>query len=502
MADQPDTRRGWTLAVIFTVMFLVSLDLSIVNVALPDIGEDLKFTGSGLSWVVNAYLLTFAGLMLLGGRLADLVPRRTLLLASLGLFAFAGACGGLAQAGWQLLAARAVQGIAAAVLAPMSLALVTAEFPEGTARSKAMAVWGGAGAAGGAAGVVISGVLTEYAGWRAVMWINVLFAAMAALTVARGAGNRAPARRGRPDVLGGLLGTAAATGLVIAVISSEQDGWNSAAVYGWVGAGLLASALFVAVERRTADPLVPLSFLRRRALLGAMTFGLLLASGQFASFYFVSLFLQRVLGYSSTVTGLAFLPFCVGVVAGLRFAVAAMPKYGPRPILLIGGLLGAAGLFWFGCAGPTTTFLTGVLGPSLVASIGIGAATVAMGVAATSDVPPALSGLASGILNSARQLGGSLGLAVLATIAADTTGAATTPSALSDGYTTALRLGGALLIVGAVAGTAIVPGATRRSSPTGTPRNADDVTVASREATTTTGEGTTVRDRAAAPDSV
>ncbi|MBF6239476.1 MFS transporter [Nocardia otitidiscaviarum] len=469
VTDRPDGRVGWTLAVVFTVMFLVSLDLSIVNVALPDIDADLHFSGSGLSWVINAYLLTFAGLMLLGGRLADLVSRRTLLLSSLAVFALASAWGGLAQHAWELLTARAVQGVAAAVLAPMSLALVTSEFAEGPARSKAMAVWGGAGAAGGAAGVVLSGLLTEYVGWRAVMWVNVLFAVLAAAAVLRAVAHRDVARRAGLDLPGAALVTAGVTALVVAVISTEEHGWTSARTLGWAAAGALTLAAFALVEARTADPLVPLGFLRRRSLVGATVFGFMLASAQFASFYFVSLLMQRVLGYSPVATGLAFVPFCLGVGIGLRVAMFTAPKYGPRPVLLIGGLLGAAGLLWFGFATPTSHFLVAVLGPSMVASIGVGAATVAMGVAAVSGVPAEQSGLASGILNSARQLGGSLGLAVLATTAATVIGDSGAPDVLADGYTTALRLAAALLAIGAVAAALILRAPARQPAPAAEP---------------------------------
>ncbi len=459
------------MIVIFLIMFLVSLDLSIVNVALPDIDADLRFSDSGLSWVVNAYLLTYAGLMLLGGRLADFTSRRVLLLAGLGVFAAFSAWGALAHSGWELLAARAIQGVAAAVLTPMSLALVTSEFAEGPERSKAMAVWGGAGAAGGAAGVVLSGVLTEQFGWRSVMWVNVLFAVGSVVAVLRGVTDRGPGRRGRLDLPGAVLVTGGVTALVLAVISTEQHSWGSARVLGWFAAGAALLAGFVVVEARTSDPLVPLRFLRRRSLIGATVFGFMLASGQFAAFFFVSLLMQRVLAYSPTVTGLAFLPFCAGVVIGLRIAMKFVERVGARVLLLVGGLLGAAGMLWFGFADTTTTFAGGLLGSQLVASIGIGASIVAMGTAATTGVSPEESGLASGILNSTRQLGGSLGLAILVTVAADVTGPATDRQALADGYGTALLVAAALLAVGAIAAAVILPraahtpAATRPRSP-------------------------------------
>lgn len=428
----------------------------LTNVALPDIDADLDFSDSGLSWVVNAYLLTYAGLMLLGGRLCDFTSRRLLLLAGLGVFALSSAWGALAHSGWELLAARAIQGVAAAVLTPLSLALVTAEFPEGPERSRAMAVWGGAGAAGGAAGVVLSGVLTEQFGWRSVMWVNVLFAVGAAVAVLRGVTDHGLGRRGRLDLPGAVLVTAGMTALVLAVISAEEHSWGSARVLGWFATGAVLLAGFAAVAARTPEPLVPLRFLRRRSLIGATVFGFMLASGQFAAFFFVSLLMQRVLKYSPTVTGVAFLPFCVGVVIGLRIAMATIERVGVRLLLLVGGLVGAAGMLWFGFLDTTSTF-AGLLGAQLVASIGIGASLVAMGTAATAGVTADESGLASGMLNSTRQLGGSLGLAILVTIAASVTGSATDRQALSDGYSVALLLAGALLAAGALAAAVILP---------------------------------------------
>ncbi|WP_245721652.1 MFS transporter [Nocardia crassostreae] len=456
MNDRFHPHRKATLAVVFLVMFVVSLDLSIVNVALPEIDAALHFGSAGLSWVINAFMLPFAGLMLLGGRLADLVGRRTLLLAGLTVFALSSAAGGAAREGWELLAGRAGQGVAA-VLAPMSLALATAEFPEGPSRAKAMAVWGGAGAAGGAVGVVLSGLLTDHLGWRWVMGVNLVFVAAAVVAVLRGVDGAGPARPARIDMAGAALVTFGVSALVLGVIATDTHPWGSAAVLSWFAAGAVALALFVVVEARVPEPLVPLDMLRRRSLIGATVFGFLLVSGQLASFYFVAQFLQRVLGYSPTGTGLAFLPFCVGVVAGLRIAMALTPRFGTRPVLLAGGLAGAAGLLWFGQSDPATTFLNGILGPSIVASVGIGAAMVAMGMAAVAGVAPEQSGLASGILNSARQLGGSLGLAVLVTVATKEIGAATDAAALARGYGVALSWGAVLLAVGAVLAAVILP---------------------------------------------
>lgn len=457
MAEPDRTHRRATLTVVFLVMFLVSLDLSIVNVALPEIDATFDFGPSGLSWVLNAFMLPFAGLMLLGGRVADLVGRRTLLFTALAVFAVSSAWGGAARHGWELLAGRAGQGVAAAVLAPMSLALVTAEFEEGPDRAKAMAIWGGAGAAGGAVGVVLSGLLTDHLGWRWVMWVNLVFVAAALVAVRRGVTNTVVARHGRLDTVGAMLVTFGVSALVLGVIATDTHAWGSAPVVGWFAAGALALGLFGWAETRVADPLVPLTLLGRRPLIGATVFGFLLTSAQIASFYFVSQFLQRVLDYSPTRTGLAFLPFCVGVVVGLRIAMAVTPRVGPRPVLLGGGLLGAAGLLWFGQLDTSTTFLSGLLAPSLVTSVGVGAAMVAMGMAAVTGIDPAQSGLASGILNSARQLGGCLGLAVLVTVATHTIGDDTGPAALAHGYGTALSWGAVLLAAGAVVAALILP---------------------------------------------
>lgn len=467
MSAPTATHRGAISAVVFLTMFLVSLDLSIVNVALPAMDAALDLGPAGLAWVINAFLLPYAGLLLLGGRLADLVGRRTLLLGSLGVFAAASLFGGAAQEGWQLIAGRGVQGAAAAVLTPMSLALVTSEFQEGPARNKAMAIWGGAGAAGGALGVVLSGLLTDNLNWRWVMWVNVLFVVAAMIAVLRGVDNRVPAGHRRLDIVGGVLVTAGVTALVMGVIGTDEHGWGAPRVLVWFGAGVLALVAFVIVEARVDDPLVPLGFLRRRSLIGASVFGFLLTSAQIASFFFVSQIMQRVLGYSPTETGLAFLPFCVGIMVGLRAAQVVARDHGPRPVLLGGGLIGAAGLLWFGFTGPSSGFVTGILGPSLVCSIGVGAAMVAMGLAAASGVPAEQAGLASGILSSARQLGGALGLAVLVTVASAATGDAVTPDALSEGFGTALRIAAALLAVGAVVATLIVPAGHRRIVPVG-----------------------------------
>lgn len=443
-------RTGWVLVLIVTVQFMASLDLSVVNVALPAIRDDLGFGADQLSWVVNAYTLVYGGCMLLGGRLGDLFGRRPVLLAGLALFAAASLAGGLAQDPVQLIASRAAQGLGGAVLSPLTLALVTATFAEGQARSRALGAWAASTVLGGAIGVVAGGLLTDYAGWRWVLFINVPIAVFAIVVTIIHLRLSKKEHGATLDALGAVLVTVGGTALILGVVRTESLGWGSAATVLTLAAGLILLAGFVVVEHRARAPLMRLSLFARRPFLVANIFGFLLTAGQLAGFYFVSLHMQRVLGYSPVAAGLGFLPFCLGAVLGMAFATRTVHSLGPRAILLGGGLLGAAGIAWFGLAEPGGSFWTELLGPSLVASVGIGAGFVAMGSAATTGIAADTAGMASGMLNSSRQLGGSIGLAVLSTIAVTATGTGSDPTALSHGYSAALLIGGALIAIGAL----------------------------------------------------
>ncbi|TDC55954.1 MFS transporter [Actinomadura sp. KC345] len=448
----PARGAGWILACVVTVQFLVSLDLSLVNVALPAVQDDLRLSASTLNWVVVAYVIVNGGFLLAGGRTGDLLGRRRVLAAGLALFALASVTGGLASSGWLLVAARALQGLGAAAASPVALALVTAHFPEGAARARALGLWAASTVAGGAVGVVASGILTETFGWRAVMLVNVPIATFGLLTAARLPGGRE--RRGvRPDVLGPLLATAGMSLLVLGVSVAGSEGWTAPLTLGPLAAGAGMLGVFLLVERRVADPLVRLGLFAHRAVLGANVFGFLITAGQLASFYFVSLHMQRVLGYDALSTGLAFLPFCLGSVAGMIVATRTLVRAGPRAILVAGGLTGALGMAWFGLGGPGGTFWTDVLGPSLVASVGIGASFVAMGSAATGGVPAEDAGMVSGLLNSFRLVGGAFGLAVLGTLATTVTGREADPSstaAASAGFSAGLLAAACLLALGAL----------------------------------------------------
>nr|WP_237323495.1 MFS transporter [Streptomyces sp. MOE7] len=431
------------------VQFMVSLDLSVVNVGLPQTAAGLGFSAVGVTWVIHAYALTFGGLLLLGGKAADRYGRGRVLLFGLGLFGLASLAGGLAQGPGQLVAARAAQGVGAAALAPAALALLTATFPSGRARVRAFGVWSAMNAAGGAFGVLVGGLLTEYASWRWVMFVNVPMAACALALGRRGVpAGRPTARGGRPDVLGALLATAGMTLLVFGVVRTDRYAWSSPVTLTTLAVAVALLAAFLHVERTTArEPLIRLGLFAHRSVAGANTFNLLVGAAMASAFYFVSLYLQRVLGTGPALTGVMFLPFSLAVIAGSVLAVKLGYRLAPRTLVVIGGLLTGAGLAWFGLISPNGSFTTDVLGPSIVAGGGFGLCLAPVVSLATAGVAPRETGTASGLLNSSRQIGASLGLAVLGTAAHQHTGRVTTPGTLNDGYALGLTLGAALLLV-------------------------------------------------------
>lgn len=452
------------LATVVIVQFMVSLDLSVVNVALPAIQSEFGMSATALQWVVNAYIVVFGGFLLLGGRLGDVIGRRTTMLIGLGIFGVASLVGGLARDPELLIVARAVQGLGAAALSPLSLALISVTFEEGPARTKAMSLWGASTMLGGTLGVVASGVLTDFVDWRWVFLVNIPIVAVAVFTAVAGiAGARAGARP-RLDALGALLVTAGMLLLILGVVRTDAHGWASGATVATLAVAAILLAGFVVVESRVPEPLMRLGLLSHGSVLGANVFGFMITAGQLAAFYFLSLHMQNVLDYTPVAAGLAFVPFSLGAVVGMFAVGPVVRRFGQRAALVAGGLLGALGIAWFGLAGPGGSFATELLGPSMVASIGIGASFVVMGAVAMQGVPAAEAGMASGLLNSSRQLGGAIGLAVLTTVAAAVTGDERTPQALSDGYSTALLLGAALIAVGAVVAGIVIP-RTREEQP-------------------------------------
>lgn len=448
---------GWVLAVCCIAQFMVVLDVSIVNVALPSIGSELRFDPTGLQWVVNAYTITFAGILLLGGRAADLFGRRRMLLIGLAVFGAASLLGGLAQAPWQLTAARAAQGLGGALLAPATLTVLTVTFTEPAARARALGAWSAVAGAGGAVGVLAGGVLTDALDWRWVLFVNVPIA-LGALVVAAGAVPESHGQSARHlDIGGALLGTLGLLVLVYGVVETERYGWASVHTLVLLLAAVALLAVFVLVEARLArNPLVRLSLFRSRGLTGANLLALMLGAAMFGSFYFISLYGQDVLGWSPLKTGAAFLPFSAALITATTIAAKTIARVGPRALLTLGAGTAAVGMLWASRLPAHGTFVADLLGPMILIALGVGTCFVPMTVAATVGVPREDAGLASGVLNTSRQLGGAVGLAVLVTLSTSQTvhliaGGTAKREALASGYGRALVLAGVLLVVGAIA---------------------------------------------------
>jgi EmrB/QacA subfamily drug resistance transporter len=459
MADaQTLERRRWlALALLASAQFVVVLDASIVNVALPTIGQALNFSQSNLAWVVNAYVLTFGGFLLLGGRIADLLGRRRVFIGGLILFALASLAGGLATNDGQLIAARAVQGLGAAILSPAALSIVTTTFRDGSERNKALGVWGAVAGAGGAAGVLLGGVLTDALGWEWVLWVNVpIGIAAAALAPSLIAESRSTSETRHFDFAGAVSVTAGLSLLVYALVDAVDVGWGSTQTIGLLGASAALIATFVAIELRSASPLVPFRIFRLRTLTGANVVGVLTGASLFSMFFFISLYMQQVLGYSAIKAGLSYLPLAVGIIVSAGIASQLTTRIGFKPVLATGMGLIAAGLIWFSQVSVGGGYVTDILGPSLLAAVGLGFAFVPQTIAAVAGVRDHEAGLASGLINTSQQVGGALGLAVLATIAnsrsedlfAEGSGRAT---ALTEGFQSAFLAGAGIAILGLIA---------------------------------------------------
>ncbi|MFC7831009.1 MFS transporter [Streptomyces sp. NPDC057375] len=462
-------RPGVVLAAVAVAQFAVALDLSVVNVALPAMREALGFAPLDLSWVVHVYALTLGGFLLLGGRACDLFGRRRLFMLGLMVFGLCSLAGGLAQAPWHLIAARAGQGVGAAAATPATLALLTTTFAEGPQRVRALGVWSGVNAAGGALGVLAGGLLTEYAGWRWVMLINLpIVAAALTLTLAGVPADARSARREKLDVLGAVLATGGVGLLVFGVVRSDTYGWGWTTWAMLVVAGMLLTG-FVLVESKTSVPLLRLGLLRSRWVAGANVLVFFSTAGQFAAFYFVSLYMQQVLGMGAAATGAAFLPFSASLVLGTLVATRVTSARTPRTALVPGALLAAAGLVWFSFISSDGGFVTDVLGPCLVTGIGVGLVIAPIVAAATTGVALHEAGMASGLVNSSRQLGGCIGLAALATVAAHHAGRTTNPAELNGGYAMGLAIAAALFVIAAVVAVVVLP---RRRAEAAAPQSA------------------------------
>ncbi|MDQ6744722.1 MAG: MFS transporter, partial [Actinomycetota bacterium] len=448
-----------TLLLCCLAQFMVILDVSVVNVALPAIRGGLHFSEQNLQWVVNAYTVTFAGFLLLGGRAADLLGRRRVFVSGLALFALASVAGGLADSQGVLIGARAVQGLGGAVIAPASLSILTTTFTDGPARNRAVGVWGAMGGAGGAAGVLLGGVLTDLLGWRWILFINVPIGLLAALAAQRLlAEGRAPERARNFDLAGALSATVGLSLLVLGIVRTDATGWGAPATLALIGAGVVLLLTFLAVEGRLATaPLMPLRIYASRTLSAANLVVLLVGGATFGMWFFVSLYLQQVLGYSPIKAGLAFLPMTLCIVAGSTLASRAVARVGAKPLLVTGMAAQTVGLLLFTGVSVHGHYLGDMILPSLLVAIGIGLSFVPATICAVAGVAPAEAGLASGLVNTSRLVGGALGLAILAALATARTdhdlhhatgGKLALHAALTDGFHLAFLVAAGFALVG------------------------------------------------------
>ncbi|MDQ0772428.1 EmrB/QacA subfamily drug resistance transporter [Streptomyces aurantiacus] len=406
---------GIALLVIASCQLMVVLDITIVNIALPHIQSSLGFSTENLSWVVNAYTLTFGGLLLLGGRLGDILGRRRVFVCGVLLFVVASLLGGLSQESWQLLAARSLQGVGGAIASPTALSLITTTFREGPERNRAFGVFAAVSAGGSAIGLLAGGLLVEWLDWRWVLYVNIPIGLLIALATPRyiRESERMP---GHFDLLGALTSTVGMVLLVYGFIRASEEGWSDGPTLAAFGAAVVFLAAFILVERRSKQPITPLWMFRDRNRAGVYAIMLSLAAAMFGMFFFLTLFVQNVLGFSPLRAGLAFLPVSAIIALGAGFASQLLPRWGPKPFMTAGAILSAAGLGWLTLTEVHSTYAGSILGPMLVFGFGMGLNFVSLTLMAVSGVAPQEAGAASGILNATQQVGGSLGLSVLVTV--------------------------------------------------------------------------------------
>jgi EmrB/QacA subfamily drug resistance transporter len=453
-----DTRRRWLALVVLCLGdLMIVLDTTIVNVALPSIRHDLGFSETSLAWVVNAYLLTFGGFLLLGGRLGDLFGHRRLFLIGITLFTAASLACGLASSQAFLVGARAVQGLGGAIVAAVALSLIVTLFTEPAARAKAMGVFGFVAAGGGSIGVLLGGVLTDTLDWHWIFLVNLpVGIAVFALSLVLLPGGRGQASGGRLDVAGAVTVTASLMLAVYAIVNGNEAGWTSGQTIGLLAAAAALLTLFLVIEHRARSPLVPLGLFRLRNVVTANAVGVLWSAGMFAWFFLSALYLQLVLGYSPLQVGLAFLPATLIMGAfSLGLSARLIMRFGIRLPLAIGMLLVAVGLVLFSRAPVDGNFAADVLPGMILLGLGAGTSFNPLLLAAMSDVEPSESGLASGVVNTSFMMGGALGLAILASLAASRTDTLLASgddplAALNGGYRAAF-LAGAVFAAAAAA---------------------------------------------------
>jgi EmrB/QacA subfamily drug resistance transporter len=413
--DHGHRHLGIALAIITAAQLMIVLDASVVNIALPSIQADLGISDANLSWVVNAYVLAFGGLLLLGGRLGDLLGRRRIFMLGIALFTVASFLGGIAQGEAMLLAARALQGVGAAIASPTALALITTTFPAGPPRNRAMAVYAAMSGMGAAIGLIVGGSLTEVS-WRWTLFINIPIGILLLVLIPRFLGE-SPRQHGEFDFAGAVVGTAGLVSLVYGLTHAASHEWTAPTTIITLTLGVVLLLLFVAAESRTEHPLLPMRILADRTRAVSFVSMLVMLAAMFATFFFISLFVQQVLGYSSLKAGVAFLPFTVGIIVSAQVASALASRVDPRWIAGVGALVSAFGMWGYTRLDVDSTYAADLLPWILVQSVGMGLVFVPLTLTAVSRVAREDSGVGSAVLNTMQQVGGALGLATLGTVA-------------------------------------------------------------------------------------
>ncbi len=449
---------GLALIVISCAQLMIVLDATIVNVAIPTIHTALHFSRTNLEWLITAYSLTFGGLLLFGGRTGDLYGKRRMFMIGIGIFAISSLLGGLATNDVWLILTRGLQGVGAAIAAPTALSLITTNFPEGRERNRAMGVYAAMSGGGGAIGLLLGGVLTSYVSWRWIFFVNVPIAALV-LFLAPRALNESESTSGHLDVPGALTATGGMLSLVYGLSNASSHSWGSTSTLLFLGLAVVLLTAFGFVERRSPEPLMPLSIFKNRNRSASFAIMLSIGIAIFSMFYFLTQYMQNILGWSPIRTGVGFLPMTAGIVVAAGLASTLVGKIGIRIPLIVGPALATAGIVWISRITPTSTYLD-ILGPLVVMALGMGFSFVPLTLAGVSGVQDHEAGLASALLNTMQQVGGAIGLAVLATVAIDatnsklhalaTSGSLTNASSIATthGYTTAFGVAAAISAVG------------------------------------------------------
>jgi len=452
-STSPNINRWRAFALLAVSFFMTVIDLTIVNVSLPTIGRDLHFSATNLQWVVTAYALTFGGFMLLGGRAADLLGRRRILMVGLSLFTAASLGAALSTGEVSLIAARAVQGLGAALMLPAALSIVMNMFAEGAERNKALGIWGGLGAGGATVGVIAGGLLTRYAGWQYIFYLNVpIGAAALALAPRIVPDSRLATTRRRFDALGAIAGTGGLVLLVDAIAQAPQYGWGATRTVALLAASAALLATFLVIENRVQEPVLPLSIFQLRTLAGANAAGLLLGGSFFAFIFVGTLYMQEVLHYSALQTGLAWLAASLTSIVLAGISQALVTRGGAKVVMAIGMTLIGAGVLWATQVPVHGHFLANLAGPFVVAGAGTAFAFIPISIAALAGVSEHQAGLASGLLNTSQQLGGAIGIAIASSLAASHTqtlvhAGTAAPAALTGGFQQALWVLGAIALL-------------------------------------------------------